>query len=104
MDQSISNSTESQTAGEAVDGSLSYEAAFEQLQRVLGALESGDLPLNEALNQYERGAALADHCMKQLDEAELRVRRWLPAETSDASGAGIGAGDELATVDLDDWT
>ena len=35
-----------------------------------------DLPLEEALSLYERGSALAAHCSKQLEEAELRVRQW----------------------------
>ena len=98
MNQSISDQAERQTNEQSIDGSLPYEAAFAQLQQVLGALESGDLPLNEALDQYERGAALADHCVKQLDEAELRVRRWLPAEEADAD-----AGDELDTIAMEEW-
>ena len=57
---------------------LSYEEAFAQLQEVLGALEAGDLPLEEALSYYELGAALAAYCAKKLDEAELRVRTWQP--------------------------
>lgn len=55
---------------------LSYEAAFGQLEQVLGRLERDDLPLEEALSLYEQGSALAAHCSKKLEEAELRVRQW----------------------------
>lgn len=55
---------------------LTYEAAFAQLEQVLGRLESDDLPLEEALSLYEQGAALAGHCSKKLEQAELRVRQW----------------------------
>lgn len=103
MKQSIPDQSEAQTTNGAIDGqidgSLSYEVAFEQLQQVLSALEAGDLPLNEALDQYERGAALSTYCLEQLDGAELRVRRWLPTDE-----APNGAVDELGTVDVDDWS
>lgn len=59
----------------AID-TLSYEDASAQLDKVLVKLESGDLPLEQALALYEQGAALAAHCARQLDEAELRVRLW----------------------------
>lgn len=55
---------------------LNYETAFTQLEQVLGRLERDDLPLEEALSLYEKGAALAAHCAKRLEEAELRVRQW----------------------------
>ncbi len=67
---------------------LSYEEAFEQLEKILHALESGDLPLEESLKLYELGAALSTYCTHKLDEAELRVRQWQP-------------GDQ--TTSLDDW-
>ncbi len=59
---------------------LSYEEAFEQLEEVLQALEHGDLPLEQALTLYERGASLAAYCARKLDEAELRVRQWQPGD------------------------
>jgi exodeoxyribonuclease VII small subunit len=57
---------------------LSYEAAFAQLEAVLQALEAGDLALEESLTLYEQGLALAAHCGRLLDEAELRVGQWQP--------------------------
>lgn len=57
---------------------LSYERAFAQLDSVLQALEAGDLALEESLALYEQGLALAAHCSRLLDEAELRVGQWQP--------------------------
>jgi exodeoxyribonuclease VII small subunit len=59
---------------------LSYEEAFARLEQVLGALESGDLPLEQALELYEQGATLVAYCAARLDEAELRVRQWQPGD------------------------
>jgi len=71
---------------------LSYEAALEQLEQIIASLESGDLPLEEALARYEEGAALAAFCERKLNEAELRVRKWRP---------GNEAGGE--TVEFREW-
>lgn len=63
-----------------IDERLSYEDAFAQLEAILARLEGGDLPLEEALQLYEQGAALAAHCARKLEEAELRVRVWQPGD------------------------
>ena len=57
---------------------LSYEAAFAELEKVLLALESGELALEESLALYEQGLTLATHCSRLLEEAELRVQQWQP--------------------------
>lgn len=61
---------------------LSYEQAYTQLEQTLEALESGDLPLDQALALYEQGAKLAAYCATLLDAAELRVRQWQPGDTT----------------------
>jgi len=55
---------------------LTYEAAFAQLETILQALESDELPLEESLALYEQGVALVARCNGLLDSAELRVRQW----------------------------
>ena len=56
----------------------SYEALSKELREVVGRLESGELPLAEALALYERGAQIAAACQQLLDHAELRVRLVQP--------------------------
>lgn len=53
--------------------SMSYEQTFVELQALITALESGEKPLRETLQLYERGQALYQHCQKLLEEAELKV-------------------------------
>lgn len=53
----------------------SYEALMERLQIVVERLETGQLPLAEALSLYEEGVALAARCQGILDAAELRVEQ-----------------------------
>lgn len=52
---------------------LTYEDARDQLVSVVQRLESGQVPLDETMNLWERGEALADHCGAWLDRAEKRL-------------------------------
>ena len=52
---------------------LSFEAAYAELETIIGQLEGGTLPLEDAVTLYERGRQLAAHCQTLLDSAELRV-------------------------------
>jgi exodeoxyribonuclease VII small subunit len=52
---------------------LDYEAAFTELEEVVAALETGQTALQDALELFERGQALAKRCAGLLDQAELKV-------------------------------
>lgn len=54
---------------------LSYEDALSELERIVNALESDGQTLEAGLSLFERGQALAQHCAKLLDQAELKIRR-----------------------------
>ncbi len=51
----------------------SFEISLAELEKVVHELESGDLPLERALELFERGVQLSEGCRKQLEEAETRV-------------------------------
>lgn len=53
--------------------SLSFEAALSELESIVGRLESGDTPLDQAIALYERGSALRRHCSARLDAAQARI-------------------------------
>jgi exodeoxyribonuclease VII small subunit len=59
---------------------LAYEPAFTELEEIVGRLEAGDLPLEEALALFERGQALAGRCAELLENAELKLRQLVPEE------------------------
>jgi exodeoxyribonuclease VII small subunit len=54
---------------------LSFEAAFAELETIIGKLESGEMSLEESVELFERGRELSDYCQTVLDKAELRVNR-----------------------------
>lgn len=57
----------------AEPGKMSFEAALAELERVVARLESGDVPLEESIELYARGAELRKHCEEKLKAAETRV-------------------------------
>ena len=54
---------------------LSFEAALEELERIVAELESGRAELERSIQVYERGAALKAHCEGKLKAAQLRVEK-----------------------------
>lgn len=51
----------------------SFEQALEQLDTMVETMESGHLPLEELIANYERGAKLINHCETVLDDARKRL-------------------------------
>ena len=54
---------------------LGFEEALAALEDRVRRIESGDLPLDEALGLYEEGVALAQRCHEQLESAEDRIAK-----------------------------
>jgi exodeoxyribonuclease VII small subunit len=54
---------------------MSFEEAMKDLETVVRRLESGDVPLEESITLYERGAALKAHCEAKLKAAEEKVQK-----------------------------
>jgi len=52
---------------------LAFEDALKELENTVSKLEGGELPLEEALELFEKGQLLASHCSKQLETASMRV-------------------------------
>lgn len=67
------NGTVETTGQESVP---TFEEALLQLTEVVEALEKGELPLEDALRFYEKGAQLTRLCEQQLKDAEIRVTKW----------------------------
>ncbi len=59
---------------------LSYEQALQEMEELVNTLETGENDLESTLLYYERGQALASHCISLLDKAELKVEDVLKGE------------------------
>jgi exodeoxyribonuclease VII small subunit len=54
---------------------MSFEQALAELEKIVQDLERGQLDLEAAIQAYERGTALKEHCQRKLQEAQLRVEK-----------------------------
>jgi exodeoxyribonuclease VII small subunit len=65
--------------------SISFENSLNELESIVTRLESGDLPLEDALNEFERGVQLARQGQQKLQQAEQRVQILLNDPNDDAA-------------------
>jgi exodeoxyribonuclease VII small subunit len=62
---------------------VGLEKSLEELEALVARLEGGDLPLEQALKEFERGVKLTRQCQTALKEAEQKVEILLKC-TDDA--------------------
>lgn len=57
-----------------LDLPASYELAMAELDQLVGGLESGELPLEQMLAGYQRGAQLLQFCRDKLQAVENQIK------------------------------
>ena len=65
---------------------MTFEQAMSELERIVIELERGDVPLEDSISLYEKGAELKKRCETKLKEAEQKVA----AITLDEDGSITG--------------
>ncbi|GAA3880846.1 exodeoxyribonuclease VII small subunit [Gibbsiella dentisursi] len=68
----------------STEQTLSFESALQELEGIVTRLETGELPLEDALNEFERGVQLARQGQQKLQQAEQRVQILLNDGTDEA--------------------
>ena len=56
---------------------LTFEQAMEELETVVGKLEEGDVPLEEAINMFQEGMKLSKFCHDRLHKVEKQMTQVL---------------------------
>ena len=64
----------SATAAATAAAPASYEDALGELDRLVVAMEAGQLPLDRLLESYKRGAELLTFCRARLEAVEQQVQ------------------------------
>jgi len=54
---------------------MNFEQAIQQLKGIVDRIEQGEIPLQDSLEQYEKGMALIKHCRGILQKAEKRIEK-----------------------------
>jgi len=54
---------------------LNFEDAIRELTNIVGKIEQGQIPLQDSIEQYEKGMTLIKHCRSILVKAEKRIEK-----------------------------
>ena len=60
-----------------------FEESLLELENIATKIEKGDLSLEEAMNQFEKGIKLSKECSKKLNEAEKKINMLVEAENGE---------------------
>lgn len=52
-----------------------FDAALNELEKLVQSLEQGETPLEELMQKYEQGIKLHAHCQHILQDTELRIEQ-----------------------------
>ena len=56
---------------------VNFENALSELEQLVETMENGELPLEQALKQFEKGIALAGQCQQALQNADQKVTQLI---------------------------
>ena len=70
---------------------MRYEDAREELIAIVAKLEAGQVPLEDSMQLWRRGEALAAHCSQWLDGAQAEIERATGGRQTHSEGAGRDA-------------
>jgi exodeoxyribonuclease VII small subunit len=65
---------------------MSFEDALRALEDVVRRLETGEVPLDDSIDLYERGEKLRKHCQARLDAAQARIEKIVAGPDGKAAG------------------
>ncbi|QKG71480.1 exodeoxyribonuclease VII small subunit [Erythrobacter mangrovi] len=75
---------------------MTFEEALRALEGVVRRLESGEVPLDESIDLYERGEALRKACQARLDTAQARIEKIVQGADGKPAGTVPFDGDGAA--------
>jgi len=74
---------------------ISFEEAIKELTNIVGKIEQGQIPLQDSLEQYEKGMALIKQCRTILQKAEERIEKITKEQETENSDRHEKDPDEL---------
>lgn len=81
---------------------ISFEEALAQLEAIALKLESGELTLEESIESYEKGVALAQYCRKKLDEAQRKIEILQKQPDGTVQNKGIKVKEDTGEIEDDE--
>ena len=66
--------TSSAKSKAAIPNTPDFESALAELEKLVAAMEGGQLSLEQSLQTYKRGAELLKFCQEKLENAQQQVK------------------------------
>lgn len=63
----------------------SFEESLAELEKIATEIEKGDLGLEQAISEFEKGIKLSKECSEKLDDAEKRINILVKNENGEMS-------------------
>ena len=63
---------------------MSFEEAFDELNKILENFENGEVSLETSISLYEKGMLLKNHCDQKLQNAEMKIKKVVGKKSEDA--------------------
>ena len=54
---------------------MSFEEAFDELNKIIDFIENTDVSLDDSISVYEMGMQLKKHCETKLKDAEIKIKK-----------------------------
>ena len=70
-------------AAKKANRNIKFEEALAELEDVVEKLEQGDLPLEEAIEQFRKGTELSKICLDKLNVAKAAVQKLVVSPVND---------------------
>lgn len=62
---------------ESVKNEMTFEEAMEEMEKIVGRLEEGEVPLEEAIDLFQKGMSLSKVCHLKLEKVEEKMDQIL---------------------------
>ena len=59
------------------DKKIDFESSLKELEKIVEKLEDDDINLEDSVKSFEKGMTLVKECQKQLQSAELKIKKLL---------------------------
>jgi exodeoxyribonuclease VII small subunit len=93
MIKKVSTAKQTANSRKKADKSFNFEASLNELEKLVDALENGDLSLEQSLQDFERGIHLTRACQSALTDAQQKVQILLEQDQTSSLEDYIPSGD-----------
>ena len=84
------------------EAGMTFEKALEKLEEIVGRLEDGELGLEQAIGEFEKGMKLARFCHDKLEEAERKIEILQKGGSGSIEKKEVSANKDTGEIDDDD--